>query len=112
MNNVRDQKLVDEKKHTNFNQVIIPSKLRKAQSGVEMIDFSITLGIVELHCSCAIPDQGTSGGPVYVHIKPARPAFNVAPSFGPRRRPMGGNQVDGDDDGGDYDEVDEDAGNR
>lgn len=57
----------------NYNQFILQSKLRKSASGIEMLDFTIPLGMMELHCSCPIPDEGTDGAPVYVHVRPARP---------------------------------------
>lgn len=101
-----------QNKHpNNFNQIVLQAKLRKAQSGVEMLDFTIPLGIAEFHCSIPIPDEGTDGSPVYVHVKPARqtPTFGLSTSQGPRvRRPRtnGGNYRSDDF------EEDEDFGNR
>ncbi len=74
--------------NNNVNQVILQARIRVSQSGIEMLDFIIPLGMMELHCSCPIPDEGTDGSPVYVHIKPARqrePRDLVGPRP-PRRR--------------------------
>lgn len=57
----------------NRNQIVLQSKIRTTLKGVEMLDFSISLGIVDLAISVAIPDEGTNSAPVYVHIKPCRP---------------------------------------
>lgn len=90
-------------RHPNHNQVVLQAKLRKAQSGVEMLDFVIPLGVAELHCSCPIPDEGTEGSPVYVHVKSARPtlSFGGPVAVGPRRRRSNGGE-----------DFDEDYGNR
>lgn len=93
----------------NSNQVILQARLRVAQSGVEMLDFTIPLGMMELHCSCPIPDEDTEGSPVYVHMRPARLANAPRPSSGPRQR----RRADGwnrDDD--DHDDARESLGNR
>lgn len=70
----------------NQNQHIFQVRLRMSQSGVEMLDFVIPLGFIELHCSCPIPDEGTDGAPLYVHVKRANPQLGV-----PRRRRVNGN---------------------
>lgn len=93
----------------NHNQVILQAKIREAQSGVEMIEFVIPLGMMELHCSCPIPDEGTTGSPVYVHMRPTRQprdARNAATAQSPRppsRRHNGGS---------DHGTEDENWGNR
>jgi len=96
---------VPSRPHLNNNQTVLQSTLRVAQSGIEMIEFTIPLGIMELRCSCPIPDEGTSGSPVYVHMRPARPprdaprpprdASSAAPV--PPRRSNGGDHERDDD---------------
>lgn len=69
---MNDRNFPAPRQNVNHNQVVLQSKLRVSQSGVEMLDFVIPLGMMELHCSCPIPDEGTEGSPVYIHIRPAR----------------------------------------
>ncbi len=73
-------------KYANVNQVVLQAKLRVAQSGVEMLDFTIPLGMMELHCSCPIPDEDTEGSPVYVHMRPARSVGAPRPADNMRQR--------------------------
>jgi hypothetical protein len=54
----------------NRNQVVLSSKIRTSASGVEMLDFTLPLGVLELRVSVAIPEEGTNEAPVYVHIIP------------------------------------------
>jgi hypothetical protein len=56
----------------NRNQIVLQSKIRTTLKGVEMLDFNIPLGIIELSISVAIPDEGTDSAPVYIHIRPRR----------------------------------------
>lgn len=77
------------KRELNQNQVILQAKIRISQNGVEMLDFVIPLGMMNLHCSCPIPDEGTETAPLYVHMKPSRtmePASGLRPATGPRFR--------------------------
>lgn len=90
----------------NSNQVVLQSRLRVSQSGIEMLDFIIPLGMVELHCSCPIPDEGTEGAPVYVHIKPVFQRNDGPPVPRMRRSRSVNRNVDDD-----YQEVDEGVGN-
>jgi hypothetical protein len=102
---MNDDRNASGRPNLNHNQIILQSKLRVSQSGVEMIDFVIPLGMMELHCSCPIPDEGTEGSPVYVHMKPSRGPNGARPSNARPRRPRPDNG--GDDGGGD-----ENWGNR
>lgn len=54
------------------NQIIVESNIRVSASGAEMLDFEIPLGIMKLHVSCTIPEDGTCSAPVYIHIHPTR----------------------------------------
>ena len=60
----------------NSNQIVVQSTIKETQNGKEMLIFSIPLGMIELTCICPIPDEGTTGAPVY--IKPR--IVNTAPS--------------------------------
>jgi hypothetical protein len=63
----------------NSNQIVLQSTLKESQNGREMLIFSIPLGMIELTCICPIPDEGTTGAPVYVkpRILNGQPAHQV-----------------------------------
>jgi hypothetical protein len=88
-----------DRRQMNANQVILQSKVRVSQSGVEMIDFVVPLGVIELHCSCPIPDEGTDGSPVYVHIRQPRTVRQPRPFSNRQNRDFNDEGQEGDDEG-------------
>jgi len=79
----------DRNPRRNFNQAVLQSKIRLSQGGTEMLDFVIPLGLMELHCSCSIPAEGTDEAPVYVHMRMARPNGHRRPEPQVQSQPLG-----------------------
>lgn len=86
-------------------QTVLQSTVRVGQSGGELLDFVISLGVAgELRVSCAIPDDGKDGAPVYIRHhtngsgRPRPPKEGGRFRGNPKRPPTQDAQDDSDED--------------